>query len=304
MNTMSSFIVIDWGTSNFRAVLIDKYFKEIDSISTNDGMLTLKQNEFHPFLLRKLHKWLSKDKNIKIFMSGMVGSINGWLETKYLLCEVHLDDLVQNLVQIPNIDEKIYIVPGIKIEKNGMIDLMRGEEVQVFGALKYLDIKDAILILPGTHSKWVKVKNNKIVDFITNMTGEVFSVMSSNTILAKSIKFKELDEEAFEKGMKLSLFEGGLLNHMFQARTQAFNIGENGVYSFLSAIIIGNEIKQMNSLFSSFKSVVIVGTSELNNLYKKILNIYDIKVTIVNAKLATNESMKYLYKNLNKIKKL
>jgi len=302
MKTKASFITVDWGTSNFRAFLLDTGFKEIDSISTNDGMLSLKQDEFYDFLLKALDKWLNKYNNIEIFMSGMVGSINGWLETKYLLCNVCLDDLAKNMIQIPNINEKIYIVPGVKNIKNNMIDLMRGEEVQVFGALKYLDISNSVVILPGTHSKWVEVKNGQIIDFKTNMTGEVFSVMSSNTILEKSIKSKEFNEEAFEQGMKLSLLKGGLLNHMFQARAQASNIGENGVYSFLSSIIISDEIKQMISLFSP-QNVLIVGTSELNYLYKKILNTYNIEVTLVDAKLATNESMKYIYKYLKKVNK-
>jgi len=292
---MDSFIIVDWGTSNFRAVLMDKNYSVVDSISTNDGMLSLERDEFHPFLIQILDKWILENTNIKIYMSGMVGSMNGWLETKYLTCDVSLSDLSSNLVKIPNIKEQIFIVPGVKIQKDGLIDLMRGEEIQIFGAIKKLNLKDAILILPGTHSKWVEVKDEKIVDFKTNMTGEVFSVMSTHTILAKSIKSKVFNEKAFDKGVELSLKNEGILSHMFQARSQANDIGEDGVYSFLSAIVIGSEIKQMHSYFLP-KSVIIVGTSVLNDLYKKVLEKYDVQVDTVDAADATIEAMVSIYK--------
>ena len=284
---------IDWGTSNFRALLLDENFKEIDSITTSDGMLSLEKEEFYPYIKKTLAKWL--DKDLKIYMSGMVGSQNGWLETKYALCDVSLDDLSKDLVKIPNIEDNIYIVPGVKSEKNNSIDLMRGEEVQIFGAIEKMQMNDGFFILPGTHSKWVEIKDKKIVNFKTNMTGEVFNLMSTNSILEKSIKSTELNSVAFDKGAELSLSGGGLLNHMFQARAQANDIGDDGVYSFLSGIVIGAEIKQMNSVFNP-KEVVIIGTLTLNDLYKSILSKYNIKTTSIDAKTATNIGMKYICK--------
>ncbi len=283
------FSFIDWGTSNFRALLLDDDFNEIDSIATSDGMLSLQKEEFHPYIKKTLAKWLEKD--IKIYMSGMVGSQNGWLETKYVLCDVSLNDLAQGLVKIPNIEENIYIVPGVKSEKDSSIDLMRGEEVQIFGAMEKMKMNNGIFILPGTHSKWVEIKDKKIVNFKTNMTGEVFNLMSTSSILEKSIKSTDLNNIAFNKGAELSLSDGGILNHMFQARAQANNIGDDGVYSFLSAIVIGAEIKQMNAIFNP-KEVVIIGTLTLNDLYKNIFLKYNIKTTSIDAKTASNVGMR------------
>ncbi len=126
-----------------------------------------------------------------MLMSGMIGSTVCWLETKYILCDVGLDDIINNLVKIQNIDENIYIVPGVKSNKNNMIDFMRGEEIQIFGALIKTNKKNALFVLPGTHSKWVSVQDKKIIDFKTNMTGEIFDVTNSHTILAKSINEKK-----------------------------------------------------------------------------------------------------------------
>ncbi len=291
---MPNLIIVDWGTSNFRAVLISDSFKEIDSISTNDGILKFEQSEFYPFLLKTLDKWLLENKNVKIFMSGMIGSQNGWLETKYLLCDVSLEQLASNLLQIPNINEDIFIVPGVKTNKNEMIDLMRGEEVQIFGALRVLDKKDALLVLPGTHSKWVNVLDEKIIDFKTNMTGEVFNVINRHTILQKSIKSKDICENAFEKGLELSFKKGGMLNQIFQVRAQANVIGEDNLYSYLSGILIGHEIKNMNELFDA-KSIIIVGNSTLNKLYELALNKYKLQSSYVDARMATCKAISYIY---------
>ncbi len=292
---MPSFIIVDWGTTNFRASLIDENNQTVDSLSSNDGMMRFEKNEFHSFLLKQIEPWLIKNKTLKVFMSGMVGSLNGWLETKYLHCDTNLDELSQNLVQIPNIKENIYIVPGVKTLKNGLVDLMRGEEIQIFGALQHLKVNDAVLILPGTHSKWAQVQNENIIDFKTNMTGEVFNTLSTNTILAKSIESKEINQNAFNQGLELSGKKGGLLNQVFQARAQAKNIGEDKVYSFLSGILIGHEVKEMSKLFEANK-VIIVGNSTLNSLYEEALKIYGIDSEIVDAKIATNNAMIYIYK--------
>jgi 2-dehydro-3-deoxygalactonokinase len=227
-------------------------------------------------------------------MSGMVGSMNGWLETSYVTCDASLNQISRKLVRIPNIKEKIYIVPGVKSLKGDNIDLMRGEEIQIFGALKLLNKKDAMFILPGTHSKWVEVNNEKICNFKTNMTGEVFNLLSSKSILAKSISSTEINEDIFKKGLELSLTNTGLLNQIFQARAQSLLIGEENVYSFLSGILIGNEIKEMNTVYK-IKELIIVGSSSLNTLYTLGFSFYNIKIQTVNSMLATQESMKVLY---------
>ena len=77
--------------------------------------------------------------------------------------------------------------------------------------------------------------------------------MGMQSILSKSISNKEINIKAFEKGVALSQEKGGLLNQVFQSRAQAKEIGEDNIYSFLSGILIGHEIKEMSSLFETKK---------------------------------------------------
>ena len=298
---MTKLIIVDWGTSNFRAQVLNEKLEEVHSISSNEGMLQIQENEFHAYLINILKDYL--EENSIIIMSGMVGSMNGWIETPYVVCDTSLSLLSKELVKIPNIKENIYIVPGVKSLKNNKIDLMRGEEVQVFGALKLLNKKDAMFILPGTHSKWVEVRGEKIIDFKTNMTGEVFNLLSSKSLLSKSISSHVINEKTFKKGLELSFTDTGLLNQIFQARAQASLLGENNVYSFLSGIIIGNEIKEMSKVYEC-KEVIVVGSSSLNDLYTQALGFYKIKIQSVDAGLATQESMKILYKEIRNSRNL
>jgi len=292
---MPKLIIVDWGTSNFRAQVLNEKLEVVHSLSSNEGMLQVQKNEFHSYLINILKDYLEEDSII--IMSGMVGSMNGWIETPYVHCDASLSLLSKELLKIPNIKENIYIVPGVKSLKNKKIDLMRGEEVQVFGALKLLNKKNAMFILPGTHSKWVEVKEEMIIDFNTNMTGEVFNLLSSKSLLAKSISSHVINKGTFKKGLELSFTNTGLLNQIFQARAQGSILGEHNVYSFLSGIIIGNEIKEMNKVYNC-KEVIIVGSSSLNDLYTQALDFYKIKIQSVDAGLASQESMKILYKEI------
>ncbi len=296
---MSNLIIVDWGTSNFRAIILDDRFNIVDSISSNSGILQFKKNEFKTFLLDILKPWLEKPLNPTILMSGMIGSKNGWHETSYLLCETSLDKVSNNLFKIPEIEENIYIVPGVKTLKDNFIDLMRGEEIQIFGALKTLDINNSICILPGTHSKWAIIENKNIINFKTNMTGELFNTISTYTILEKTIKSKGFHNDTFIKGVELSKLSGGLLNHIFQIRAQADTIGEDFTNSFLSGILIGHEIKEMKVLFSK-NDFIVIGSTFLNDLYVKALKVYSIESTSIDSNEATKEAMKYMYKKLNK----
>ena len=292
---MQRLIAIDWGTSNFRATLFNEDFAKIDFIEADKGVLSFQGKGFYPFIQNTLSPWLSNKYQITILMSGMIGSSIGWMETPYVSCEASLEDIANNLLQILNIQEDIYIMSGVKKENHTLVDVMRGEEVQVFGALEQLGDTNGLFVLPGTHSKWVQIKNKKIIDFQTNMTGEIFHAVSHHTILQKSIHKTKINQDAFLKGLELSTLDTGLLSQLFQVRSQTQVIGEDNTHSFLSAILIGNEIKQMKQVFSG-KSIVLVGNSSLNDLYTKACNFYDLAVVSVDGHQAFCLAMISIYK--------
>ena len=65
------------------------------------------------------------------------------------------------------------------------VDVMRGEETQLLGALAArLGHGDGWCVLPGTHSKWVRLQGGAIAEFATFMTGELFALLSQHGTLA------------------------------------------------------------------------------------------------------------------------
>ena len=64
---------------------------------------------------------------------------------------------------------------------------MRGEETQLAGILPLFASGRHLICMPGTHSKWVDAADGVISGFQTWLTGELFSVLSKQSILRHSL---------------------------------------------------------------------------------------------------------------------
>ena len=81
-----------------------------------------------------------------------------------------LDALAGGLLWV---DGRTAIVPGVSTLADGRADVMRGEEVQMLGAVAAgLVPPGALLCQPGTHCKWAWMEDGRIARFRTAMTGE------------------------------------------------------------------------------------------------------------------------------------
>ena len=76
-------------------------------------------------------------------------------------------------------------------------------------------------VLPGTHSKWIRMDGDTIRYFSTFMTGELFAAITQHTILGR-LMTKGDNEEGFARGVRdgfsSSEKEGGILSKLFGAR--------------------------------------------------------------------------------------
>lgn len=278
-------ICVDWGTSNFRAFLLDSNANLLDSIRSDKGMLGLAPEEFEPNLYELLKPWL-RENELPIIMAGMVGSVRGWQNTSYITCPIEENDLSSELTYITNNRQlKLAIISGIETsDKADQYDVARGEEVQVFGAFELIVAKQnetAIFCLPGTHSKWVVTKNKTILSFTTHMTGELFDILSHNSILAPQKPYtKKTANDVFKKGLDCAQKSGGLAHHIFSARTNMLkgHIQNDEIESYLSGVLIGTEIKEMTKAISELEStdmsenIYLVGNENLNKIYAEAMN--------------------------------
>jgi 2-dehydro-3-deoxygalactonokinase len=271
-------LAIDWGTSSLRAYRLDANGDVSDVRSSDDGILSVKDAAFAATLERAAGDWLSTDK--PVVMSGMIGSRQGWTEAAYVPCPAGLGEIASAMceVQWTSRDQqqhRAWIAPGLNcVDEAGVADVMRGEEVQILGILERLGKGEHVVCLPGTHSKWARVRDDHIVSFGTHMTGEVFAVLKQHSILGRTMPADEFDEAAFIAGVSRAADAGGLLHHLFGVRAQvlAGNMAEAQSASYLSGIVIGHELRSAANDIERFHLVGDAGLTSLYSLAASTMN--------------------------------
>jgi 2-dehydro-3-deoxygalactonokinase len=260
-------VAVDWGTSSLRGALINSEGLVLEKRAFPQGILQVAHGQFQNVFEQRFADWMSEDT--LCLVSGMAGSRQGWREAPYCPCPSGFQDIAQHLQWIEK--DRIGIVPGLSTFNDATPDVMRGEEIQIFGALNTLQIETAQFVLPGTHSKWAHVLDGKISQFETFMTGEFYALLSQYSILSKTcLPDAPLKKEVFLDGVMQSQKRGGLLHHAFSARSLALfeKLNPAQSSSYISGLLIGEEIKSAKSDKASANApLFILGNSQLTQRY-------------------------------------
>jgi 2-dehydro-3-deoxygalactonokinase len=239
-------IAVDWGTTSFRAYRLDAAGIVVDKREAPLGILAVKEQRFAEALESQVSDWL-EDGETTIVMSGMIGSRQGWREQAYVQCPAGPDELAARMgsVNWGMHARKAWIVPGlITRDAQGVHDVMRGEETQIIGVLDDLGPGTHTLCLPGTHSKWVRIEDRRIVSFTTHMTGEMFAVLRDHSILGRTMENAGDIPSVFDAGVARAREPGGLLHHLFGVRADSLagTLTPEAAHEFLSGLLIGHEV--------------------------------------------------------------
>ena len=237
-------IGVDWGTTSFRAFRMTADGTIRDRRSALRGILNVPDNRYADTLRDEIGPWLAAGEN-HVLLSGMIGSRQGWKEAPYLPCPAGAPDIAAALVEIEFDWAQVKLVPGLSATDDaGVAEVMRGEETQVLGVLAAMG-GSGLACLPGTHSKWARVEDGRIVGFTTHMTGETFAALRGHTILGRMMREGPSDGAPFDAGIKRASDAGGLLHHIFGARAEvlAGKLAETEAAAYLSGILIGNEVR-------------------------------------------------------------
>ncbi|MGL5447597.1 MAG: 2-dehydro-3-deoxygalactonokinase [Rhabdaerophilum sp.] len=264
-------VVVDWGSSNFRAYRFGNDGAISERHQAEAGILTVRDGAFEDALEREIGSWI--DKETEVFLSGMITSRNGWVETPYLEPPATLHGLSTNAVERQaRSGARLKFLPGV-CNREPQPDVMRGEEIQVFGSIAADE--SALIVLPGTHSKWVSVNAGAITRFSTFLTGEMFALLRQHSIIGRLIPPGATAEHpsAFREGVALG-FAGrpaGLLNDVFTARAGAllgFFPAEE-IAERLSGMLIGHEIRSgIASAAEAGRTPRLVGEAALVTRYR------------------------------------
>lgn len=237
-------IALDWGTSSLRAYLLGAGGAVLDEFGSDQGASRLKGDEFPAAFAEATGAWRERWPMLRSLASGMVGSNVGWIEAPYVACPASVEDLAGALAEAPGAGP--LIVPGVA-QCEGLPNVMRGEETQILGVLCLHPERraQARLALPGTHSKWVEVRDGRIRRFDTYMTGELFAVLKDHSILGRLAKVEPPEEEAhaaFERGVRAG---DRLAPLLFSARSLVVTgqMHADQSLDYLSGLLIGEELR-------------------------------------------------------------
>lgn len=245
-------IALDWGSSQLRAYLLGDGGAVLAERHSADGASRLAGGApaFEQALAALVSDWWA-DGDLPVLACGMVGSAHGWREVPYAACPVALDSLHQQAGVVRLAGQRdVRIVPGLCwTPADGPPDVMRGEETQVLGLLaaQAAWADGATLVLPGTHSKWVSVRDGRVTDFATHMTGELFALLCAHSVLGRLMQpAAGFDTAAFQRGVRSGASGGGaaLGRWLFSVRTLGLfqALPPESLADYLSGLLIGSEL--------------------------------------------------------------
>ncbi|WP_299616537.1 2-dehydro-3-deoxygalactonokinase [Pelagibius sp.] len=279
-------IAVDWGTSSFRAYALGPAGEVQAQKSSPRGILRVEPGGFPAALHEEIGGWLADRPRALVMMSGMIGSRQGWREVPYRSCPCDLTGLAEGLTRIDwaegsDSDAEVWIAPGLSDRmESASPDVMRGEEVQVFGALGELSGDSALVCLPGTHSKWATVGAGTVRGFATYMTGEVYDLLQAHSILGRLMTPDGVAaDDWFAEGVRQGASDRALLHLLFSVRSRVLSgeMPQEGARAYLSGLLIGKEVAAAlrsadeDVADEGVAEVVLIGAAGLVGLYEAAL---------------------------------
>lgn len=251
-------LAIDWGTTNRRVYRIED---GTVTATERDALGVTAVSDF----AGELAAIRARFGDEPVLMAGMVGSTIGWREAPYVPAPAGLDDLRDNLLRI---DDRTAIVPGVSFSDGARGDVMRGEEVQLLGAVAAgLAPSDALLVQPGTHCKWVEMAGGRIARFTTAMTGELFALVRAHGILSAQLGADVVLGDAFRDGVREGAKQD-LTASLFGIRAaKLLGLRDDAdAASFASGLIIGADVAARIAE-NPFDTAYILADPVLGGLY-------------------------------------
>ncbi len=273
IETKDYWIAVDWGTSSLRCWAMRansiQHFAE-----SNDGMSQLSADQFEPALLNLISDWLPAKTNTPIIACGMVGAKQGWVEAPYSKTPCNLGSAIQT-IPAPVKDSRFSfsIVPGIS--QDAPADVMRGEETLIAGLLADDAQFSGAVCLPGTHCKWVDLMADSIQQFNTVITGELFGLLSTQSVLrfntiaqVDSNTQAQFDTEFIAAVKEHAQTPHNLTTHLFSIRADGLlnNTINLASRARLSGLLIAADVFSMQRYWQG-KQCVVIAKPSLSRLY-------------------------------------
>jgi 2-dehydro-3-deoxygalactonokinase len=295
-------IAADWGTSNLRVWGLNRECQVVAERSSDQGMAKLDRSGFEPALLALTNDWLPQNRQTPVVCCGMVGARQGWIEVPYrqVPCKpVGFDAVGRPETRDPRL--RVFILSGVK-QIGPAPDVMRGEETQIAGIISDDPQFAGVLCLPGTHTKWVRIDAGEIVRFRTFMTGELFSLLSSHSVLRHSLDGTGADGNEFAASVEaVAANPAQLAARLFSIRAQSLvsELSPAAAKARLSGLLIGAELAAARDDWSG-QALTIVGNGAQAELYAEAIRRLGQEPRMADASHVTLTGLKSAYLEIAK----
>lgn len=283
----TSFVAVaDWGTTRFRLWTLGVDGNVINESRGDDGLLHAKEVGFEVTLERHLAQIDAPD-DLPVVICGMAGSRTGWIEAPYMSLPAGLEGIVAAAARVPA-KRPVIMLPGVARRSKDAPDVMRGEETKLLG-LVHRGTRDAVVVMPGTHAKWVQITDGQLNDYRSFMTGELFALLKDRSVLSGALEGAgpvEPKNAVFAAGVKASLETPELIaNALFTVRAGwlVHDYKPSDQLARLSGLLIGLEIAGGRTLFGKAREVLLLSDGMMGALYASALEIAGINVNRIEA---------------------
>jgi 2-dehydro-3-deoxygalactonokinase len=270
-------IAVDWGTSSLRVWLLGANGAVLGISRSGEGADGLSGAAFEDCLNRHIAGLGDAAQDLPVVMCGMVGARNGWREAPYLSIPVQLAALPQHAMRVPETKLDIRILPGLVRRDAQAPDVMRGEETQLLGFVTAHPQFSGLVCLPGTHCKWVRVRQGAVEDFHSAMTGEVYQLLARHSVLRHAVSADTLIDPAspeFTQAASAGLARPeALLHAIFSVRAAVLvgGLSPEGAAARLSGLLIGADVGAALREVPPGTPVQLVASGPLSALYSRAL---------------------------------
>ncbi|RXT53668.1 2-dehydro-3-deoxygalactonokinase [Bradyrhizobium betae] len=293
--TEPAYVAVDWGTSSFRLWLVDRAGQVLAERRSDEGMLAAAKAGFAAVLQSHLAA-VEAPAHLPVLVCGMAGAKTGWVEAGYVDTPAPLAAILKHAARVPGEPRDIRILPGIARRDARAPDVMRGEETQLLGALGLEAAGEALVCMPGTHSKWVRVKDGTVAHFSTFMTGELFSVVSRETILSLAVANADDAEDiaSFKAAVKAAYDAPAFAaNLLFTARSRQLLFGGTpaAARETLSGTLIGVELAAGLSGSVPQAGITLIASGRLAMLYRHAFDALSVTVQPIDADEAVRRGL-------------
>jgi 2-dehydro-3-deoxygalactonokinase len=280
-------VLCDWGSSRLRA------FLDVDGTIVDrregPGIVALDAPPIVA-LRRTVDAWRISAGFDRIILCGMVGSRNGLVEVPYVAAPIGSNAWAEHSVSHREDEFELTIAPGVRGHgSSGAPDVMRGEETQIFGAFhchSSLAQGNHVVLLPGTHSKWVDVRDGKILSFQTFITGELFALLRDRSSLMRTGESNGESDSGFAEGLQRA-GRAGLAQSLFETRSAQLLLArtQDWARGFLSGVLIGDEVATILRTRTIRGAVTLIGDPKLSALYRRALAVRSVETTELDGDL-------------------